>query len=342
MQLTKICLYVFLILGVPAILFYGAPLMIPLAVAIILAMMLNPAIDKMMKWGINENLAIGISVLAVIGIGVALTLAVIGQASAFANDWESIREQFSGQWKTLQNTIAQRTGIDANIIEDRLSFDAKELTTNLPARARGIAGSIFGIIGNILLVLVYLVFLLLERHRFTKFIFKISDSDKKSEASEAIDDMLDIAQGYLVGKLALVGILALIYSVGFMIIGLKYGIFLAILAAILSIIPYLGNIIGGILAMVAALVTSGGVGAVIGVVIVMGIAQFVESYVVQPFLVGSKVNLNPFVTIISVIAFGLIWGVVGTILAIPLVGMMKVVFDHLERFKPLGYVMGDE
>ncbi|MFK7937519.1 MAG: AI-2E family transporter [Saprospiraceae bacterium] len=342
MKLTKICLYVFLILGIPTILYLGAGLLTPLAIALVLAMMLNPVVNKLNKWGVSEGLSIGISVMGVVSIGLILLLAIITQASAFADDWTSIQEQLQIQWENAQGYVVQWTGMSTEAVNKRMTIDSNKIFGALTERATGVAGSFVGTLGSLVLILVYLVFLLIERFRFKKFILKITHDGKEDTARSAMDDMLDIAQGYLVGKLVLIGILATVYSIGFMIIGLKYGIFLAILAAILSVIPYLGNMVGGSLAIVAAVVTQGGTGMVIGVLVTMGVAQFLESYVVEPFLVGAKVNLNPFFTIFGVIAFGTLWGVVGTILAVPLVAIAKVIFDHLERFKPLGYVMGDE
>jgi len=68
----------------------------------------------------------------------------------------------------------------------------------------------------------------------------------------------------------------------------------------------------------------------------------VESYILEPYIVGDRVNLNPVVTIIVVVLGGAVWGIVGMLIAIPALGVAKVVFDNIPSLRPLGYLFGSE
>ena len=86
----------------------------------------------------------------------------------------------------------------------------------------------------------------------------------------------------------------------------------------------------------------GGATAILGVLIVFSITQFIESYILEPYVVGHKVEINPVFTIIIVILGGALWGVAGMIISIPVLGILKVVFDHVPYLHPFGYLIGEE
>jgi AI-2E family transporter len=119
------------------------------------------------------------------------------------------------------------------------------------------------------------------------------------------------------------------YGVGFLLIGLQHAVFLAVFTAIFSLIPCIGNLIGILLPILVALVNQGSMTIVLGVLAVFAVAQLFESYILEPLLVGSEVNLNPFFTILAVVAGGLLWGISGLILAIPITGVARIIFAHI-------------
>src|SRR5690606_22248956 len=95
---------------------------------------------------------------------------------------------------------------------------------------------------------------------------------------------------------------------------------------LLSLVPYIGNIIGYGIALLMGVLSGNGMGIIIGVSIVFAITQFIESYILEPFVVGEKVDLNPTLTIIGVVMFGMLWGLAGMFIAIPAMGILKVIF----------------
>jgi predicted PurR-regulated permease PerM len=130
------------------------------------------------------------------------------------------------------------------------------------------------------------------------------------------------------------------YSIGFSIVGVRYAVFFAILCGLLEIVPFIGNLTGSLLAIMMVLIQGGGLGMVIGVVITYAAVQFLQTYILEPLVVGAEVNLNPLFTIIILVAGELIWGIPGMILAIPLLGIVKIICDHIPALKPYGYLIG--
>ena len=118
-------------------------------------------------------------------------------------------------------------------------------------------------------------------------------------------------------------------------------IIISLLAALLSIIPYIGNIIAFLIAIGLGYVADGDTTALIGIVITFTVAQFIESYLFEPYVVGDNVNLDPFVTILAVVAGSMVWGVIGMILSIPVLGIINVIFMHVGPLKPYSFLLGN-
>src|SRR5690606_21083508 len=203
----------------------------------------------------------------------------------------------------------------------------------------GMLGQAFSFLGNYLLTFIYVFFLLNYRKDFKIFLLKIFSEEKRSEVNAVINESITIAPRYLAGKATMIAILAGLYAIGLGISGVENFILISILAALFSIIPYIGNIIGFALAVALGFAASGETGILIGIALTFGIAQFVESYILEPFIVGDKVDLHPFFVILVVIIGNLIWGVIGMILCIPIMAIVVVILLHIPNLKPLGELL---
>lgn len=205
-----------------------------------------------------------------------------------------------------------------------------------------VAVNLFGFLGNSFLTFVYLFFLLNYRNKVKLSILRFFSGEKRKRVKEVLEESVQLALNFLGGRFLLIFFLAVIYTAGMLIAGVENAILISVIAAILSLIPYLGVIIGYVLAIVMALVGGAETWSLIVVSVTYGAAQFIESYILEPFVVGDKVNLNPLSTIIVVVLGSAVWGVAGMILSIPLAGICKIVFDSVDKLEPLGYMLGEE
>ncbi len=134
----------------------------------------------------------------------------------------------------------------------------------------------------------------------------------------------------------------IMYGIGFSIVGVKHAIFFAILCGLLEIVPFVGNLLGNLLTLLMAISQGGGTNMIIGILVTYAVVQFIQSYILEPLVVGAEVNINPLFTILVLVAGELIWGIPGMVLSIPLLGMAKIVFDNVESLKPFGELIGEE
>jgi predicted PurR-regulated permease PerM len=145
---------------------------------------------------------------------------------------------------------------------------------------------------------------------------------------------------YLNGLFTVMIILAVLNSLGLWIIGVEYPILWATLAAFLTIIPYIGTTLGGGLPFFYALATAESWHQPAAVIAMYVTVQQIEGNLITPYVVGSKVRINPLVAIIGILLMNELWGVSGIVLAIPLAAGMKIVFDRIAPLKSVGALMG--
>jgi predicted PurR-regulated permease PerM len=151
-----------------------------------------------------------------------------------------------------------------------------------------------------------------------------------------------VAQQYLVGLSQMIVGLWIMYGIGFSIIGVKHALFFAVLCGVLEIVPFLGNLVGNILTILMAISQGGDTTMIISILATYGLIQFIQSYILEPLVVGAEVNINPMFTILGLVAGELLWGIPGLVLAIPLLGIVKIIGDHVVALKPYSDLIGEE
>ena len=117
---------------------------------------------------------------------------------------------------------------------------------------------------------------------------------------------------------------------------------ITMLCGLLEIVPFIGNLTGTALTLIMALSQGGGANMAIGILITYGCVQFIQTYILEPLVVGAQVKMNPLFTIIAIVIGELIWGIPGMILAIPLLGIAKIIFDNVDSLKPYGFLIAEE
>ncbi|HSJ68942.1 MAG TPA: AI-2E family transporter [Anditalea sp.] len=287
----------------------------------------------------------------------------IDQSKDFVEDKTGIEMQIPAIFEYSENESAQnQSSQDGSGAETNRNDPAEETTdpaskdTGQPTgsssggngegsivkTAGGYAISFFGFMGSFILTFIYVFFFLLYRKKFKNSILKMTPDRNRNQIKDVISKSMHIAQNYLFGRVLLIIFLAIIYAIGLSISGVEQPILISVLAAVLSLMPYIGNIVGYGLAITMAFIAGSGITGILGVTITFTIAQFVESYILEPYVVGDKVNINPVFTIIVVVLGGAVWGIIGMLVAIPLLGILKVIFDHIPALASVGYLFGGE
>lgn len=335
-----------LLAGLVVLLYFGKVVLLPLVVAALLAMLLNPIHEQLMKLGLSSGLGITVCMVILLLFFGGIFAAIGQQANAFSENWPETRQKLTEQISSIRTEYGLQ-GIVPNVKGKTLTGTDGEdgIMDNLPTGNTGVLSFVtatFGVLGDFLLTLIYVILLLSQKNRIREFALRLMPEEHRGTTHQTLNESRDVVQKYLRGYLIVISILAALYSAGFLFSGLDYAVLIAVLAATLSIIPYLGNIIAGLFAVALAYSSGGDTNAIYGVVVTMSLAQVLESYVLTPLIIGDEVALNPLATVVCVVGMGTLWGPVGAIVAIPIFAIIRIVCSHVEELKPYAYLLGQE
>ena len=319
--------------------------LIPLLTGIILALLMTPLSRKMEKSFLNRTASSLLNTFLLFLISLGFFYLVSMQVKTVVDEWPQIKETMTPKIENLKSFLFEHTSLEKSYLErseDSASIPFLSNSSNPGQKAASFLNRALGALGDYLITFIYVFFLLNYRHKFKIFFMKLLPDKKRKDVKEVIEESAKVTQKYLVGKLILIGLLAVLYGIGLGVSGVNNFILVSLLSAVLSLIPYIGNMIGFGLAMIFGYLTTGDSTVLIGIIITFTLAQFVESYVLQPYVVGDQVDLHPLFVIISVIIGGILWGFMGMILAIPVLAIVNVVMGHIEPLKPLSYLFSKE
>lgn len=304
--------------------------------------MFLPLCTRLESKGLNKALSTIICIVILLAIFAGIAALLTWQISDLAGDITQMEQRINKAIDGLKNNLNKSFGISAEKQQEIIKNQQSSGSGGIAGSITTFVGSLMGILTNTLLVLIYIFLFLFYRGHLKKFILKLVSPDKKTETQKIIQEASKVSQKYLQGLAMMIVALWIMYSIGFSIAGVKNAIFFAILCGLLEIVPFVGNITGTALTVLMALTQGGGTGMIVGILITYGLVQFIQTYILEPLIVGSEVNINPMFTILGIVAGELIWGISGMILAIPLMGIMKIVCDHVPSLKPYGFLIGEE
>lgn len=317
-------------------LYFAREFLIPLSVGAVVATLFLPLCRWMEHKKTPRGLAVIFCLLILLlllsGIGIILS----HQISTLSNDFSILRERSIELINEVQKYIFAHSGIS-------IEKQNQELIKQQPAIAlflKEIAISLPSLLTNLILTLVYILFLLYYRSHIKQFILKFSSDSQRSEMEKVIDSVGHVSQQYLLGLSKMIVCLWVMYGVGFSLLGVKNALFFAFLCGLLEIVPFIGNLTGTTITVLVAGVHGGSFLMLAGIIGTYAVIQFIQGWVLEPLIVGSEVKINPLFTIIALVIGGLLWGLPGIFLAIPLMAMLKIVCDHIEPLKPYGFLIG--
>jgi len=311
----------------------------PLALSILFSYLLFPIANFLeVKARFPRGLAVLFSVLLFIIITVGAIDILITQIHKFAED-EAIKKQAIENFTSIQSLIEG----EFNITSDEQSTWIVEKVKTFFERggnAKEVLFKAVGAVEAIIFIPIFIFFLLYFRDRAERFIHKLAQKKHAELAEKLINQISKVTIKYVSGVTIIVIILAIVHSIALSIIGIKYAIIFGLLTASFSFIPYFGTIVSGIVPLSFTLLAQDNPYLAFAVAIYYVTISLIDHNILTPGIVGGKVHLNPFITILSIIIGATIWGIPGMIIVVPFIAVVKIVCDNVESLKPFGYLLG--
>lgn len=312
----------------------------PLAMAGLLAVLLRPVEDRLLRLGMHKVFAISLALLLAIVVLSGLAIALSMQLSDFTDDIPKLRQNLSDlldearQWVRREYNVSYRQQEKYIEKAQTQTLDSLQTTDTL--------GVITGPLGTLTLVPIYVFLLLYYRSMLLHFVVVLFAEKYAERVREVLGEIKAVVQSYVVGLLIETACVAALNSIGLLILGVQYAVLLGIIAAILNLIPYIGGLAATFLTMLVCFGNQPDPSILLGVFGVFIFVQFVDNNVLVPLIVASKVRVNALVSVVGVLVGGALAGVSGMFLSIPAIAIMKVIFDRVDSLRPWGVLLGDQ
>ena len=316
-----------------------APVLTPFVVAAILAYALTPVVDWLDDLGrgrMPRVLAVVLVELVFLLLLLALLLLVVPimvkQLPLLRDQVPPLLDRLNG---LLQPFLAQfglhvaldMAGLKAFAME-HLNANFQDSLGRLLESAKFGGSVALSVLGNAVLIPVALFYLLMEWHRFMAILFNLVPPRLRAVVNSFTQETNGVLGQYLRGQLLVMVVLAVYYSVGLALFGLDLALPIGVFTGLAVAIPYVGFGLGLVMALLAGFLEfstqNGHVSALVMVAVVYGLGQLIESFLLTPHLVGQRIGLHPLAVIFALLAFGLLLGFVGVLIALPLSAVLLV------------------
>ncbi|MEK4715698.1 AI-2E family transporter [Sporosarcina sp. FSL K6-5500] len=309
---------------------------LPILMAGILFYLVNPLIDWMEKKKIPRIAGIAIVFMIIIGLvvwGIIILIPIIREQTMslienWPNYWDKVIAQFDNLLRSniFSQLQVQLTDVNQSIIKS-ISEQANSVVNSTFSGIGSVLGTMTNIVIALITMPIILFFLLKDGRNLPYYTMKLIPTKLRLSTYNLLKEINTQISQYIRGQLLVAFFVALMFWIGFAIIGLEYAVLLAILAGVLNLVPYLGSFLAIIPILIIALVSSPGM--LVKVIIVFAIEQTLEGRLIQPLILGSNLKIHPVSIIVVLLTAGKLFGIPGVILGIPAYAVMKVIFEHL-------------
>jgi predicted PurR-regulated permease PerM len=320
--------------------------LIPLTLAFIVAYIFDPLVDLLERRKVPRALSIALLIVLMIGIFAAAVFVVvprlIQQSAGFVR---SFRENFPELKETILSA-SSRFGdtalgayLEANLeaILDALKSHVPQVLGSVETALSHVVTGTVGVVGSIMTVLLFAVVSVYLLKDFDSITAKVKEliPPARREAVLRIFGKIDVnLKSFFRGQIIVCTILAAFYAVGFAIVGVPFGVLIALIGGYGQIVPYLGTALAIVPAALLTLIEFGDVWHPAAALAVIAAGQVLEGFVITPKVVGETTGLHPVVVILAILVFGDLLGFLGILLAVPLAAVLKVmVGEAVERYR---------
>lgn len=316
----------------------------PLFIGWFIAWLLNPLVKKLMNRGmkrITSVIIVYLIMVAIITLILTFTISSLGTqisdiVSAVPKIVSDVKEWIDNVFIKLSNLSLQNLdSVKASFLA-RIDSWGADIQTSLPTTVMNVITALISGVGTIALSLILGFYILFDFDKFSDGFLELLPKNFRSETKRLMGLLNDSLYSFISGTLWLSLLLFIVSVIGFSIIGLNAPVLVAFVCVVTNLIPYIGPYLGA--AVAGAIGFSQG--SLIGILtlIFILVVQTIEGNVLQPLVMSKKMNLSPITIIISLLVFEYLFGVIGMVIATPVVALIKIIYNFFdEKYNFFGY-----
>ncbi|MCF6129490.1 AI-2E family transporter [Flavobacterium sp. AS60] len=331
------------LIGIFVILYFGQDIIFPILLSLLFAIILRPVVSFLIKrLRFPHFIAVIFAILLFVFFFLGVFYFISLQISDMADDWGKIQKNFYYHIEHFQQLIRDNFHLSKREQNEIIDNAAKSGLKSGNEIVGSTLISFSDLLLDLTLIPIYTFLFLLYQNLFITFLTKLYKPENHKKLREILFQIKIAVQSYVVGLLFEMIAVSLLTTIGLYFIGVEYFILLGIITGILNLVPYIGILFAGALSIVVSLSGSTDLSIVLGVIVVNIIVQLIDNNILVPMFVSSKVQINAFVSIVGIIVGNVLGGITGMFLAIPIIAIIKVIFDRIDSLEPWGYLLGDD
>jgi predicted PurR-regulated permease PerM len=313
-------------------------ILIPFSFAVFLAVLLNPLMERLLRWRLPRVAAIAVSLIVAILLIGGIWYFLANQIMQFTDQLPLLEKKSSELLARTQNYLMQHWNMPLAKTNSYLAEAWKGIKPLLGQ----LLGSMAGTMGSVFLLPIYTFLLLYYKNLILNFLYEIFAEQNAEEVSTVLRQVRGAIQSYMYGLLIEAAIVATLNTIALLILGVQYAVLMGVLGALLNVLPFFGGILAAALPIMVATITKEGYNTQVGVAISYIIIQFTDNHFLIPYVVSAKVRINALLSVVAVLLGGAVWGLAGMFLSIPFIGVLKIIFDRIPEMRPWGRLLGDK
>ncbi len=317
-------------------------LLMVLTLAILFSYLLYPLAARLEMIRFPRFLANLVAIILLLAIFSGVIFLMYKQVETLIDDLPLLKRKALENIDQLEMGIESMTGLEVK----KQHLWLKESVNNLFESGSNFLKVTFtattSTLVKMLLLPVLIYYMLFYRQKFFIFLLRVIPKDKKPIAAQILKRISQMVQRYIGGVFIVVAVLSVLNSFGLYMVGLKYPIIFGIISAFFNFIPYFGTWIGASAPFLFALLTGDSINLAFGVLLLFAIIQFTENNILTPNITGGYVDINPLITILSIIVGGLVWGVAGMFVVLPVMATIKIICEYTPKLHAVAYLISNQ
>jgi predicted PurR-regulated permease PerM len=312
---------------------------IPLSMSLLLYFLFNGVVKKLLTLKFPKVLILAFLLMFIFIIFYFLGVLIFTGVSSFINKFPMYSDRITELLKSLSTQLK----IPISDVNDYINnFDWTKSVNTITSFVSTAFGSFATFIGNLILVIIFLIFMLSGRTILTGRVYRAFNGNKADKMIFIVNSIENQVQHYLLMKTfisLLTGIIGgLIVWVG----GIDFVIFSGLLIFILNFIPNFGSVVATSFPIIIGLIKYGFSIRILIIAGALTLTQMIMGNLFEPKIMGERLNLSPIVILVSLIFWGWIWGIIGMILAVPITSALKIIFTNIGPLKPISDLISAE
>lgn len=314
----------------------------PLLMAFFVSLILLPVYRFLRQQGLPNSMAIVLSILLMVVTGGLVIWFFTAQISKLLADFPQIRRTMLMHVHELSTFLGQKTHYSTEQQMQFLHEQSTKVLNSAGGLLRGTLVSLSSVFVLLGLIPIYVFLLLFYKNLLIRFVFLWFPVERHDRVEEAMRQTETIIKSYLIGLMIQIAFIVAILGGILEVLGIPHALLVGIILAFMNLIPYVGIYAGTVLCMGIILASSQELLPILELVGVVFVVHFVDQNILRPRVVGAKVKINAFASIVGVVIGGHMAGIAGMFLSLPIIAILKIIFDRTDSFAQWGVLLGDE